>query len=233
MEFTLLWAAVLAVGGMWVMIRVERRLGLLPEDRSDWFDLLLGAAMTGLVVGRLAAMALTGTNPFTHPADIILIRGGVNTGFASIAALSFLVWAVRRSIPTALDAVSPAALVGLAGWHGGCVFRGACLGTQSDLPWAFAEPGSELTRHPTEIYAVLLFVVAALGVLWMLHRTIRAGVVASAALASAGLIRLITEPMRPSLDSGPVWWYVTALLVGVLLVAAAFVRRTPDHRCQT
>jgi prolipoprotein diacylglyceryltransferase len=216
MEFTLLWAALLAVGAVWVMIKVEGRLGVLPDDRSDWFDMLLGSAVTGLVVGRLAAMMLTGTNPITHPADIILIRGGVATGFASIGALLFLIWSLRRSGIGAFDVVAPAALAGLAGWHGGCVFRGTCLGTRSELPWVFAEPGSDLTRHPTEIYAALLFLGAAVGALLLLRKGMRPGVIASASLASAGFIRLITEPIRPSLGSGPIWWYTAAIALGVV-----------------
>ncbi|MDF1596457.1 MAG: prolipoprotein diacylglyceryl transferase [Acidimicrobiia bacterium] len=230
MEFTLLWAALLAVGALWLMLRLERRLGLLPDDRSDWFDTLLGAAVFGLVAGRIAAMLLTGTNPLTHPADIILIRGGVDTGFASIGALLFLIWAIRRSLPAALDLVSPAVLAGLAGWHGGCVFRGTCLGTRSEVPWAFAEPGSSLTRHPTELYAAFVFAAAALGALFLLRRLTRPGVVAAGALATAGAIRLITEPIRPSLGSGPIWWYSAGLLVGAVLAATAFFRQSPDRR---
>jgi len=228
MEFTLLWAALLAVAAMWAVLRVERRLGLLPDSRSDWFDLLIGSAVVGLVVGRLAAMLLTGTNPLTHVADIILIRGGVDTGFASLATILYLLWATRRSGLVSLDAVGPAALAGLAGWHGGCLFRGTCLGTRSDLPWTWAEPGSDLTRHPTELYAALLFLAGAAGVLLLLRRRARSGAAASIALALAGVIRLATEPIRPSLGSGPIWWYTAALVAGAVLTGAAFLRRAPD-----
>ena len=192
------------------------------------FDLLIGSAVVGLVVGRLAAMLLTGTNPLTHLADVILIRGGVDTGFASLATILYLLWATRRSGLVSLDAVVPAALAGLAGWHGGCLFRGTCLGTRSDLPWTWAEPGSDLTRHPTEIYAALLFLAGAAGVLLLLRRRARSGAVASIALALAGVIRLTTEPIRPSLGSGPVWWYTAALVTGAILTGVAFLRRAPD-----
>jgi prolipoprotein diacylglyceryltransferase len=201
------------------MLKLEKRLGLLPDSRSDWFDLLIGSAVVGLVVGRLAAMILTGTNPFTHLADIILIRGGVDTGFASLAALLYLLWATRRSGLVSLDAIGPAALAGLAGWHGGCLFRGTCLGTRSDLPWTWAEPGSDLTRHPTELYAALLFLVAAFGLLMLLRRGVPNGLVAGLGLTSAGLIRLLTEPLRPSLGSGPVWWYAAAFTIGAVVTA--------------
>ena len=230
MEFTLLWAALLGVAAMWAMLRVEERRGLLPDTRADWFDLLIGSAVIGLVVGRLAAMILTGTNPLTHLADIILIRGGVDTGFASLATLLYLLWATRRSGLVPLDAVAPAALAGLAGWHSGCLFRGTCLGSRSNLPWTWAEPGSDLTRHPTELYAALLFLAAAVGVLLLLDRMRRGGVPAGLTLAAAGLIRLITEPMRPSIGSGPIWWYTAAIVAGITLAGAALLRRAPGRR---
>jgi prolipoprotein diacylglyceryltransferase len=228
MEFTLLWAALLAVAAMWAMLRIEGRLGLLPDSRSDWFDLLIGSAVVGLVAGRLAAMILTGTNPLTHLGDVILIRGGVDTGFASLATILYLLWATRRSGLVSLDAVGPAVLAGLAGWHGGCLFRGTCLGTRSDLPWTWAEPGSDLTRHPTELYAALLFLAGAAGVVLLLRRRARSGAAASIALALAGVIRLATEPIRPSLGPGPIWWYTAALVAGAVLTGAAFLRRAPD-----
>jgi prolipoprotein diacylglyceryltransferase len=230
MEFTLLWAALLGVAAMWVMLRIEGRLGMLPDTRSDWFDLLIGSAVVGLVVGRLAAMILTGTNPITHIADIILIRGGVDTGFASLAALLYLLWATRRTGLLSLDAVVPAALTGLAGWHGGCLFRGTCLGTRSDLPWTWAEPGSDLTRHPTELYAALLFLGAALGLLTLLRRGTSVGFIAGLGLTSAGLIRLLTEPLRPSLGSGPVWWYAAAIVLGLLVAVATRQRPLPNPK---
>ena len=119
----------------------------------------------------------------------------------------------------------PTGLAGLAGWHSGCLFRGTCLGTRSELPWTWAEPGSDLTRHPTELYAGLLFLVAAFGLLILLRRGAAGGLVAGLGLAAAGLIRLLTEPLRPSLGSGPVWWYATALIVGA--IAAVVAARRP------
>lgn len=233
MEFTLLWAALLAVFLMRAMLYLQERRDLLPDDETGWFDVLLGAAIVGLVAGRLAAMILTGTNPITHPADMILIRGGVDTGFASVGALLYLAFALRRAGWRAADAIAPAALAGLAGWHAGCLFRGTCLGTRSELPWALSEPGSDLTRHPTELYAALLFLAAALVAVTLLRRSLPRSAVFSLGLASAGLIRLVTEPIRPSLGSGPIWWYGTAALLGMILMGAAFLRPYRDGQRQS
>ncbi len=216
MEFTLLFAAVTGFGFTWVAVRVLQRTGRIPSGIDKPFDLILGGGVVGLFVGRVAAMLLDGVNPVTNPADVLLVRGGVDTGFAALAAVATVAWYTRDDPIPALDAVSPAALAGLAGWQAGCVWRGACLGTVSELPWAWAQPGSDITRHPTELYAAVAFLVAAVAVARLPHRR---GLAAGTALAAAAAIRWVTEPLRPSLDAGPVGWYVAGIAAGVVLVA--------------
>ncbi|HKX74690.1 MAG TPA: hypothetical protein VJR05_04795, partial [Acidimicrobiia bacterium] len=97
-------------------------------------------------------------------------------------------------------------------WHAGCLWRSTCLGTASDLPWAFPLPGSTVSRHPVELYAALLFAVGA----WALSRwSLPTGVPAGLAVAWAAGTRLVTEPLRPSLTGGPVAFYVAALIAGL------------------
>ena len=209
MEFTLLWAALTAFAFAWAGTRIwPERLLDRPTDR------LIAAASVGLLVGRLTAMVLQGTNPFSHLGDIIIVRGGVHTGAASIGAITTYLWAAKWC-PTALDAIAPAALVGLAGWHVGCLWRSACLGTASDLPWAWALQGSSVTRHPVELYAAVGFFAAA----WLTSRLgWRTLTRSGAGIALAGAIRLLTEPMRPSLTGGPMSWYVGAIVAGLAAV---------------
>ncbi|MGD2059367.1 MAG: prolipoprotein diacylglyceryl transferase [Acidimicrobiia bacterium] len=224
MEFTLLWAALTAVVFGWVGLQIwsER----LPEHASDR---LIAATLAGLVAGRLTAMLVQGINPVTNPGDFIIVRGGVDTGVATTVFIVSLLWGTRRNAG-AIDAMAPAVLFALAGWHAGCLWRGACLGTASDLPWAWAQTGSDVTRHPVEIYTALglalgAYVVSRLG--W--QRWLRAGV----ALAVASAVRLLTEPLRPSITGGPVGWYVAGLVVG-LLAATLGRRLTPaDHPAPT
>ena len=208
MEFTLLWAALTGVGLLWVGTR------LWPAGLPDRpVDRLIGAAAGGLLLGRLVAMILQGTNPILHPGDILLVRGGVHTGTATLAAIATYLWSVKGQIRY-LDASGPAVLLGLAGWQAGCVWREACLGTAADLPWAWSIPGSLVTRHPTEIYAAIGLGVAALIVARLPHRMWLGGGVA---LASASAVRLATEPIRLTLIGGPVAWYVAGLVVGTAI----------------
>jgi len=211
MEFTLLWAAVTGVGAAWVGTRIWNER--LPDHATDR---MVGAAATGLLVGRLTAMILQGINPLTNLGDILIVRGGVHTGAAAAGAIATYLWAAKWKVAY-LDATAPAALLGLAGWHAGCLWRGACLGSESNLPWAWAQEGSLITRHPVELYAAIGLILAA----WIVSRLpwsilTRAGV----ALASAGLVRLLTETIRPSLSGGPVGWYIAAIVIGT---AAVFI----------
>ncbi|HSK07817.1 MAG TPA: prolipoprotein diacylglyceryl transferase family protein [Acidimicrobiia bacterium] len=209
MEFTLLWAALTAAALGWFGTRLwPDGLPDLPADR------LLGAGAIGLLVGRISAMIAQGTNPLLHPGDLLLVRGGVDTAGATIGAVAAYLWSVRGEIRY-LDAITPAALLALAGWHGGCLWRGACLGTASDLPWAVAEPGSVVSRHPVELYAALALVAAAWTVARLSFRPLaRSGL----GLVAVGMVRLLTEPMRLSLTGGATGWYIAAIAVG--LVAA-------------
>lgn len=209
MEFTLLWAASTAIGFSWVGTRLwSDRLPDHPTDR------MIGAAAGGLIVGRLVAMMVQGINPLIHPLDVLIVRGGVHTGADAIGAIVTYLWTGKWRIAN-LDATAPAAVLGLAGWHAGCLWRGACLGTASDLPWAWAEPGSAVTRHPVELYAAFGLTAAA----WLISRLpwrllTRAG----SALVLVGLVRFLTEPMRLRLSGGPVGWYLAAVVLGGLTV---------------
>jgi len=205
MEFGLLLAAASSLGAAWLMLRFT--------GGREMFDAILTATVVGLFAGRLAAMVLAGTNPVTHPVDLLIVRGGVDTIAASAAAVAFLGWAVRRDLWRSLDSVAPAAVAALAVWHGGCLSGGTCLGTPSSLPWAWAASAGGVTRHPTELYAALGLAAAAVVVL-LLRDRLRQGTSAALALGSVSAIRLVTEPLRVTIDGGPWWWYAAGAVVG-------------------
>ncbi|MEE9582499.1 MAG: prolipoprotein diacylglyceryl transferase family protein [Acidimicrobiia bacterium] len=225
MEFTLLGSVAIAVLVMYGILWFEGGRTNAADCTRDVWDALVSAAVVGVVIGRLTAMISAGTNPVAHPRDILIVRAGVDTIAASMSAVATYVVLTRKDPWWLADAAAPAAIAGLAGWHGGCVVRDACLGTPSDLPWAVAQAGSVVSRHPVEIYtALLLLVTVGLLVWWKRHRP-RPGVIAAIAVAAAATARLITEPLRPGLGGNLVGWYSIAA-VAALSVAALRLRRS-------
>lgn len=211
MEFTLLAAALTAVLALWIMLR-------LCGARSD-FDLALSAGAVGLFSGRLVAMVASGVNPLTNPLDILVVRGGIDTVGATVGAVAWLLWSVGGKLDR-LTPVAPGAVAALAGWHAGCVWRGTCLGAAGDVAWGWALTGSDIVRHPVELYAAVLMGIAATA---LSRFPATGGHRAGLALAAVAAVRLLTEPLRPSLSGGPVWWYAAAIAVG--LGAAAMAHR--------
>ncbi len=216
MEFTLLAAAAIGVGGFWVMLRWEAKRGNASGCALDLWDAGLTAGGAGILGGRLVAMVQIGINPLADPAQIILVRSGVSTAGATITALLVFGFLARKSLLEAADAIGPSVLAGLAGWHAGTVVSGSWLGTVSDLPWAQTAPGSDITRHPVEIYAAALYLLAAIAIaIWKQRGRPPLGVPAGLSLAAAGGVRLITQPLRISLTGGPIWLYGAAVVTGL------------------
>jgi len=214
MEFTLLFAAALAVMAGGVALRWEAARGNAVDCAANLWDVFLGAGVAGLFVGRLAAMVANGVNPVTSPGDILIVRGGVATGWATVAAIAAVVVLGRSEARLVADSLAVAALAALAGWHAGCLARDACLGTATDLPWAMTQEGSSVGRHPVELYAAALLVAAAILLARRRRRPLPVGVAAGFALLVAASVRLITEPLRPTLGAGPTPWYVAGTIVG-------------------
>ena len=217
MEFTLLGAAAIAAGSAYGMLWWEAKRGNAARCAGNLWETAMVSVVVGIFIGRIVAMLIDGVNPLAHPMDVMLVRSGVSTVGASLGTAVVFLWQSRKE-PTAMaDGISAAALAGLAGWSAGCLVRGTCLGTASDLPWAMAQEGSTVTRHPVGIDAAVLLAIAAIALAWWkAYRRPSAGVPASLAIVAAATVRLATEPMQPSLSGGPVWFYAAALVVGLV-----------------
>lgn len=214
MEFTLLGAALTATIALYLGIRWDAVRANAADCVRDHWDRAVAAAVTGVFAGRVVAMIVDGANPVSR--DLLVVRAGVDTVGATVGAVAVVAWLGRRELALALDGLAAASLFALAGWHAGCLVRDACLGTATDLPWGIVASSSPVARHPVELYAAALFLGAAFMVSRLRSRAVLAPFVASGlALAAAGSIRLLTQPVRLSLSGGPVGWYLAAAVVGV------------------
>jgi hypothetical protein len=76
-----------------------------------------------------------------------------------------------------------------------------------------------------ELYAAALLALGAIGLaLWKQRGRPRSGVVAGLGIVAASGVRLVTEPMRISLDGGPTWFYAAGVVGGSVLAVVAAVR---------
>jgi len=225
MEFSLLGAAAIGVFGFWIMIRWEAKRGNAAGCAVDVWDTGFVAAISGLFIGRIVSMVQSGVSPITEPLQIMLLRSGVSTVAVAIGTLLVFSYLARESLVAAADAVAPAALMGLTGWYVGCLATGSCLGAESSLPWAVPLPGSNITRHPVEIYAAIAMALASIALaLWKQHGRPPMGSIAGLAILAASGIRLVTEPLRISLAGGPVLLYGAGVVVGSAILVASILR---------
>lgn len=220
MELTLLAAALTGVAALWLVLRFT--------DASSALDLAVTAAVVGMFTGRIAAMVTAGLNPLTNPLDVLVVRGGVDTVGATVGAVAYLLWTTHRQ-PGVLARLAPAAVAGVAGWHAGCLWTGSCLGAAGDLAWGWSLPGSDVVRHPVELYTAALLGFTALALTRHPGGTrLRPGL----ALAAVAAARLVTEPLRPGLGAGPIWWYVAGVAAGLVsaMLGGSFLRRPSPLR---
>ena len=77
------------------------------------------------------------------------------------------------------------------------------------------QPGSTIGRHPVELYAAALYLLSAAALAVLRKRRLAPGLAAATALIVAAAGRLVTEPLRPSLGGGPVWWYIAGIVAGL------------------
>lgn len=223
---------VLAIAAAWgVSTREAARLGIprpLVSDAALWVGI---AALAG---GR-ALYVLQHPDPdlAAHPAHILMIwMGGLSFYGGLAAGLGALVlFARRRAIPVlaALDVAAPAAALGQAIGHVGCLVGGDSWGIPADVPWAvvYRNPAAMaplgIPLHPTQAYeAVALLAVFA--VLWRVrHRLSPAapGLLAAVYLSALAVIRFGLFFLR---DEPPVLLGLrTAQWIGLGILAAALV----------
>jgi phosphatidylglycerol:prolipoprotein diacylglycerol transferase len=182
-----------------------------------------------------------------NPLEILQVwKGGMSFHGGMLGVIGAMVlYARSRGRPwlQVTDLIAPCVPTGLASGRIGNFINGELWGRPADpsLPWAmvFPQSGSDLARHPSQLYqflgeGLLLFVL-----LWLYARRPRAtGQVSGAFLAGYGVLRFIAEWFRePDSFLGPLalglsmgqWLCVPMIATGAALWLWAS-RRAPDFR---
>jgi phosphatidylglycerol:prolipoprotein diacylglycerol transferase len=246
--------AIAFLGSLWVANREVKPLN--PEHPARFMDNLGFISFLAGIVGARIFHLLEHVQEFLeHPLEMMFSRGGFTIFGALIAGtLAGLAYAraKRVPVPSLLDAVAPALMLGYALGRIGCQISGdgdwgiaADMAAKPDwLPtWAWAQtydgnilgvtiapPGV----YPTPLYEVVMGL-AAFAVLWKLrkHRH-RAGWLFSVYLVLAGVERLLIEPIR--VNTTYHWFGVEvtqAQLIAVLFIGAGAVGMWKFARART
>ena len=220
---------VAAAVAVWVAQREARRRGIAPGVVSDAVIWVGAAALVGgrilyVVQNELGSLA-------NHPAHVLMVwMGGLSFYGGLIGAILALVLFARRralSLLTLFDVAAPAAAIGQAIGHIGCLIGGDSYGIPTDLPWAviYRNPAAlapqGISLHPTQAYEAILlgFLFAAL---WLGRERLGRlgdGAVAAAYLFGLAVIRFGLFFLRD--EPAVLFGLKTAQLVGLAVVLLA------------
>jgi phosphatidylglycerol:prolipoprotein diacylglycerol transferase len=208
--------------------------------RQDVEDLLFFGVVGVVLGGRLGyVLFYKPAFYFAHPLEIFAVwKGGMafHGGLLGVAcAMGLFAWLRERPFLQITDLIVPCVPTGLASGRIGNFINGELWGRQADpsLPWAmvFPQSGSEIPRHPSQLYQFSLEGLLLFALLWWYARKQRSlGQVSGAFLAGYGVMRFTAEYFRePDAFLGLLalgmsmgqWLCVPMIVGGVLLWAWA------------
>jgi len=193
------WYGLILVGAaavaIWLAQRDGRRRGIAAQVVSDAVIWVAGAALIG---GRLLYVLQNELGSLAeHPTHLLMVwMGGLSFYGGLIGALlALVIFARRRGLPllTVFDIAAPAAAIGQAIGHLGCLIGGDSYGLPTDLPWAviYRNPAAMAPQgiplHPTQAYEAILLGLLFIG-LWFGRE--RLGRIGDGAVAAAYLFGL-------------------------------------------
>jgi len=172
-------------------------------NRAAVEDLLFYGVL-GVIIGGRLGYVLFYKFP-DNPLEIFAIwKGGMSFHgglLGVLAAMAFYGWRRGRRFFEVTDLVAPCVPLGLASGRIGNFINGELWGRPADpsLPWAmvFPQSGSEVARHPSQLYQVALEGVLLFVLLWLFSRRQRpTGMVSGVFLIGYGVLRFVAEYFR-------------------------------------
>ena len=217
-------------------------------SRKDIEDMLF-AGVLGVVLGGRLGYCLFYKPEFylANPLQILYVwQGGMSFHGGLLGVVLSQVWFARtRQKPfwQLMDFIAPCVPLGLAAGRLGNFINGELWGRPADpsLPWAmvFPQSGSNIPRHPSQIYQLLLEGLLLFLILWLYARKPRKEAqVAAVFLAGYGAMRFIAEYFRePDAHLGVLalkmsmgqWLSIPMIFAGVLLWVWAETRVPKRH----
>ncbi len=206
-------------------------------------DAVLWVAVASLAGGRLLYMIQNGLPDLAaDPAHLLMVwTGGLSFYGGLIAgALALIALARRRGVSwmTALDVAAPAAAIGQAIGHVGCLIGGDSAGVPTTLPWAviYRNPAAmaplNTPLHPTQAYEAIALLGLFLA-LWAIRRRafMVPGALAATYLGGLAAIRFALFFLRdePSVLLGLKTAQLIGIAIGISAVGLAVLARRRSH----
>jgi len=220
-----------------------------PYAQAGWShrdaeDLLFYGVLGVVIGGRLGYVLFYKPGYYAaHPLEAFAIwKGGMafHGGLlGAIAAMAVFGRLRQRPFFEVADLVAPCVPTGLAAGRIGNFINGELWGRAADpsLPWAmvFPQSGTDVPRHPSQLYQVALEGLLLFVVLWWYAKRPRAmGQVSGAFLIGYGVLRFVAEffrepdsflaPQALGLSRGQ-WLCVPMVLAGAALMVWAARRK--------
>jgi phosphatidylglycerol:prolipoprotein diacylglycerol transferase len=174
--------------------------------RRDVEDILFLGVMGVVIGGRLGYCLFYKPGYYlSHPFEILAVwQGGMSFHGGMLGVIVAELWFARsrgKPLLQVADFVAPCVPTGLAAGRIGNFINGELWGRFSspDLPWGMVFPGSgsDLPRHPSQIYQFLLEGILLFVLLWLYAcKPRKQGQVAAAFLVGYGLLRFMAEFFR-------------------------------------
>ena len=202
------------------------------DPPAGFVDAVTGAVLVGLVVGRLATLALDDPRSIGRLADMLVVRSGVEFWPGVAAAAGYAAFGAQRKgvSPLArLAAIAPLSMVGYAGYEAACLVRDGCYGPAS--PIGLRPRGISATILPIGVLMALFVAGAAI----VVHRRSATGATAHgvvvAAIAAVASARAVGSFWLPKIGEALTRQHRSSLLVALVTVPTALVlARAPAAR---
>jgi phosphatidylglycerol:prolipoprotein diacylglycerol transferase len=191
------------------MARLRTRhqpFALVGWEARDVEDLLFYGVLGVVIGGRLGYVLFYKPGYYAaHPLESFAVwKGGMafHGGLlGAITAMAVYGWMRQRPFLQVADLVAPCVPAGLAAGRVGNFINGELWGRPADpsLPWAmvFPQSGTDVPRHPSQLYQVGLEGLLLCALLWLYARKPRPmGQVSGAFLVGYGVLRFIAEYFR-------------------------------------
>ena len=222
--------------------------GAAAWSRKDIEDMLFLGVLGTVVGGRLGYCLFYKPEFYlANPLQILFIwQGGMSFHGGLLGVIASQLWFARsrgKPVWQVLDFIAPCVPLGLAAGRIGNFINGELWGRAADpsLPWAmvFPQSGTNIPRHPSQLYQFALEGVLLFVVLWLYARKPRKmGQVSAVFLVGYGAFRFIAEYFRePDSHLGVLalkmtmgqWLCIPMIIGGVLLWVWAQTRVEPQR----